>query len=447
MAPAISQIVRQLKADAAKVLEPAAIFELCSRLKHAWRKRVLDPAATVHVFLLQILHGNVACSAMPGLVDLSISATAYCAARMRLPLKLFEELLGQVCRRVSADLDEGRWLGHRTWTLDGSTFSMPDTRALQAHFGQPTAQAPGCGFPTAHLLALFHAGTGLLLHAAASCWRTHDMQHAAETHQAMGEGDVLVADRGLASYVHLVKLSLRKMHAVFRCHHAQIVSFRVGRKHTGQRKPAAGLPRSRYVKRLGTCDQVVEYSKPKNRPSWIDAAEYAALPETLLVRELRYKVKQRGSRTREVTLVTTLLDAEKYAALELANLYRRRWQIEINFRHLKTTMKMEVLHCQTVDGVRKELCMFAVAYNLVRLAMLEAAHRQKAPVERISFIDALRWLREARPGQPMRKLMVNPDRPDRIEPRAIKRRPKPHKLIKKPREILRKSLTGKSPAA
>ena len=206
---------------------------------------------------------------------------------------------------------------------------------------------------------------------------------------------MLVADRGLASYVHLALLSLRKMHGLFRCHQNQIVSFRVGRKHTGQRKPIPGLPRSRYVRRLGKQDQVVEYSKPKNRPNWMKADAYAALPETLEVRELRCKVKQRGCRTREITLVTTLLDAEKYPALDVAELYRQRWQIETNFRHLKTTMKMEVLHCKTVDGVLKELCMFAVAYNLVRLAMLEAARRQKKPVDRISFIDALRWLREA----------------------------------------------------
>lgn len=171
MALTISHVVRRLKADVGKAFEPASIVELCSRFKVLWRKRVLDPFVTIQVFLLQILHGNTACSAMPGLVGLSFSASAYCAARMRLPLKLLQELLSEVCRAVSADLEEGRWHGHRTWTLDGSTFSTPDTAALQAHFGQPSAQAPGCGFPTAHLLALFHAGTGLLLHAAASSWQ------------------------------------------------------------------------------------------------------------------------------------------------------------------------------------------------------------------------------------------------------------------------------------
>jgi hypothetical protein len=249
----------------------------------------------------------------------------------------------------------------------------------------------------AHVLALFHAGTGLLLRVIASPLRTHDMRHAATMHSELEEGDILMADRGFASFTHLALLFLRNMHALFRCHQRQIVDFRVRRPHTGQHRPRKGLPRSRYVCRLGHWDQVVEYTKPKTKPTWIDAASYARLPETLLVRELRYLTPQRGFRTRVITLVTTLLDRDAYPAAELAELYLGRWQIEINFRHLKTTMRMEVLHCKTVDGVLKELYMFAVAYNLVRLVMLEAARRQKVPLERISFIDALRWLRDAGP--------------------------------------------------
>src|SRR5205823_12039011 len=127
--------------------------------------------------------------------------------------------------------------------------------------------------------------------------------------------------------------------------------------------PQKGLPRSRFVRRLGRRDQLVEYTKPTTRPTWMDPEAYAALPQTLLVRELRYSTPQRGLRTRVVTLVTTLLDPVKYPACELAELYRSRWQIEVNFRHLKTTMGMEVMHCKRVEGVLKELCMFAIVYT------------------------------------------------------------------------------------
>src|SRR5262249_39585555 len=147
--------------------------------------------------------------------------------------------------------------------------------------------------------------------------------------------------------------------------------------------------------------------------------------------------------TRVITLVTTLLDPRTYSAQDLAELYLNRWQIEVNFRHLKTTMGMEVMHCKSVDGVLKELYMFAVAYNLVRLVMLQAARRQDVPVERISFIDALRWLRDAQPGTSLSPLVVNPHRPNRIEPRVLKRRMKEYNLMNEPRDQLRKALARK----
>jgi hypothetical protein len=382
------------------------------------------------------------------LAELPFTATAYCLARKRLPLALFEDLLQHVCDALFPEVQEtGRWRGHRTWSLDGSSFSMPDTPPLQARFGQPSMQAEGCGFPVAHLLALFHAGTGLLLRVIASPLRTHDMRHAAVLHPELAEGDILLADRGFASFAHLALLFLRNLHAVFRCHQKQIVNFRIGRKHTSQRKGRKGMPRSRYVRRLGRWDQLVEYTKPTTKPKWMEEDAWATLPATLRVRELRYLTPQRGYRTRVITLVTTLLDPEAYPATELAKLYLSRWQIEVNFRHLKTTMGMEVLHCKHVDGVLKELHMFAIAYNLVRLVMLEASRRQQVPLDRISFIDALRWLRDAKPGTPLSDLVVNPSRPDRLEPRVLKRRMKEYTLMKKPRRELRKALPSKKDAA
>ncbi len=165
------------------------------------------------------------------------------------------------------------------------------------------------------------------------------------------------------------------------------------------------------------------------------------------MRELRYRIDRPGFRVREVTLVTTLVDAEPYPVEALAELYRGRWEIEVNLRHLKTTMKMDVLRCETVAGVSKELLMYALVYNLVRLVMLEASHRQGVAVARISFVDALRWLASAQPGESLPALVVNPDRRDRVEPRVRKRRPKQYPLMKKPRSELRKALLEQEVAA
>jgi Transposase DDE domain len=448
MALSIPEILTQFKVDVAKVLSAETIRHVCLCLGHVWRDRVLDPVTTIHVFLLQILHGNIACSALPRLAGLAFTATAYCQARARLPLIVFGVLLQRVCDALLPEIDAtGRWRGHRTWTLDGSSFSMSDIPVLRDFFGQPSAQSKGCGFPVAHLLALFHSGTGVLLQVLASPLRTHDMKHAATMHPVLQKGDILIADRGLCSFVHLALLFLRNMHGVFRLHQKQIVSFRVGRKHRKKSKPKKGLPSSHYLRRLGRWDQLVEYIKPTSKPKWMDHEAFAALPETLTLREVRYLTRQRGHRTRVITLVTTLLDPTLYPAAELAALYLSRWQIEVNFRHLKTTMGMEIMHCQTVEGVTKELCMFAIAYNLVRLVMLEASRRQNVPLDRISFIDALRWLRDTPAGEILTRLVVNPLRPDRIEPRVLKRRMKEYTLMKKPRAKLRKQLSRKKVAA
>ena len=190
-------------------------------------------------------------------------------------------------------------------------------------------------------------------------------------------------------------------------------------------------------------DQLVAWLKPVNRPLWMSAEQFAALPDSIEVRELRYAITAKGFRPKEITLVTTLLDAQLYTLPELASLFQQRWQIETNFGHLKTTMKMDVLKCKTVDGVLKELQVFALIYNLIRQVMLEAAKRQQVPVGRISFIDALRWLQTAQGGNVLAKLVVNPHRPNRLEPRVRKRRPKQYPLMKQPRCQLKKELESK----
>jgi hypothetical protein len=445
MSASIVQAVARIKRNVAQFLTAASIVQACRDVQYTWRQRELGPAQTVWAFLLQVLHGNTACAHVVRLAQLSCSSAAYCEARARLPLAALQRVLEETCQAALRGHREPRWHGHRTFFADGTSFSMPDTDALQDHFGQPGQQQRGCGFPAAHVLAMFDAATGLLVKALAAPLRTHDMSHVAQLHPELSAGDVLVADRGFSSYVHLALLLRGKLHAVFRVHQRQLVSFRRDRRLSGKqpRGTVAHKALSRLVRKLARFDQIVEYTKPVPCPDWLDPATYATLPETIRVRELRYRTNTAGFRTRAITLVTTLLDAEVYPLDELAGLYRRRWEIETNFAHLKTTMGMDVLRCQSVEGVLKELTMFALVYNLARLVMLAAAQAQSAPLAQISFVDALRWLAEACHYEPALQLQINPARPNRVEPRVRKRRPKPYPLLKHPRRQLRQRLLKK----
>ena len=202
------------------------------------------------------------------------------------------------------------------------------------------------------------------------------------------------------------------------------------------------MPRSRWVLAQGESDQVVVWFKPKQKPSWMEAEEYAKLPEEITVRELRYQIVVPGYRVREVTLVTTLLDAATYSSTALAELYYRRWQVEINFRHIKISMQMDVLRCETVDGILKELAVFALAYNLVRSVTMKSAQLQDVEPDRVSLVDAVRWLIGVEEADES-VLVVNPSRPGRVEPRVKKRRPKQYMSMKKPRSVLRNQLPMK----
>ncbi len=441
----IDTILKRLRQDVAHRLDPESIRSACREAGHGWRDRVLDPVAVVHWFVTQVLHGNTSLEHVARLGGGLFTGPAYCMARALLPPAVFQIVLHNLVKALIPDTQaEGLWRGRRTFLVDGSSFSMPDTPELQGRFGQPGAQAPGCGFPVAKILALFHAGTGVLLKVMVTPLRSHEMASVSGIHPALESGDVLVGDRGFCSFAHLATLVQGGVHAVFRMHQRQIVDFTPDRPHAppGARGAAKGLPRSRRLRGLGVLDQVVEWFKPEGRPGWMTAEEYAALPETLAVRELRYRVGRPGFRTRTVTLVTTLLDAALYPLEALAELYAARWRVELNFRHLKTTMKMDVLKCKTVEGVLKELTVYAIVYNLVRVVMGEAARRQGVDVERVSFVDALRWLAQARPGEELPELVVNPERPDRHEPRVRKRRPKQYPLMRKPRSVLRKALVA-----
>ncbi len=321
---------------------------------------------------------------------------------------------------------------------------MPDTPELQQHFGQPGQQAVGCGFPTAHWLALVHFGSGLFQRVIASPLRTHDLSGAAQLHPELEAGDVLIGDRAFCSYAHVALLFGQGVHAILRAHQRLIVDFTPQRAYArpdrGKNEKKKGLPRSRWIERLGRRDQLVEWFRPREVPDWTSAEDFAALPATLRVRELQYAIARPGFRVQRVTLVTTLVDPKVYTPQRLAEAYGLRWTIETCFDHLKTTMKMDVLRCQSVRGVMKELVMFLLVYNLVRMTMCAAGRRQGVPPERISFVDALRWLATARAGDWLPELVVNPLRPGRTEPRARKRRPKEYDLLNQPRATLRQQL-------
>ena len=444
MSASIVDAIARIKRNVAHWLTSEVIERTCRELEHDWRERELGPAETVWAFLLQVLHGNTACVHVVRLAQLTCSGAAYCAARIRLPLAVVARLLEQTSQAARNGTCEPRWHGHRTFYVDGTSFSMPDTKALREHFGQSGQQRPGCGFPTAHVLAMFDAASGLLISALAAPLRTHEMSQITQLHPELRVGDVLLADRAFASFVHIALLLQAKLHAVFRVHQRQLVSFRHDRRLSGKqpRGTVAKVSPSRLVRKLAKHDQIVEYLKPATCPKWMEAATFAELPSTITVRELRYHTRTPGFRTDMITLVTTLLDADVYTLPELARLYRKRWEIETNFAYLKTTMGMDVLNCHSVDGVLKELAMFAIVYNLARLVMLAAARNQSAPLAQVSFVDALRWLDEACHYMPAVRLHINPVRNNRCEPRVRKRRPKEYPLMGQPRCQLRQQLLG-----
>ncbi len=440
----ITWATRRVKDDVQVWINEPMVRQACAAAKHVWRDRVLPPWVTVRLFALQVLWGNVACRAVTHLSELAFTAQAYCRARMRLPIDVFGSIAASLTREARQSThDFGRWKGHRVLHLDGTGLSMPDEQVLRDTYGQPTGQQPGCGFPVMHVLWLFDAATGLIIDFIADKCHTHDMAHAVKLHTLMEEDDVAVADCAFASFAHLALLLQEKRHGVFRVHQRQIVNFRPGRKSRGQspKSKRKGTPTSRWIKKLGKQDQIVEYVKPKTRPTWMDPAAYQALPATIIVRELRYTIKQRGLRTKQVTLVTTLLDEQIYSKAELAELYGARWQVETNLKHLKQTMGMDVLRSKTTLGVQKELWVYLIVYNQVRLFMIDAAQRQGVEADRISFIDALDALRHRGPHVAATiTLTVHPKRPSRDQPRVIKRRKDRYSYMTKPRDELRKTL-------
>jgi hypothetical protein len=444
----VSRTLARIKKDLTPFLPEESVLSACGEAGHQWRQRVLGPVQTIHLFILQVLCFNTAMTHLRHLSNLPVQAPSYCRARKRLPLAVLEALLdksSQAMRAAEASA-EGRWCGLRACLVDGSSTIAPDTPDSQEAFGQPKGCKEGCSFPVPKILGLFDAFSGLMLKTLAFPLYTHEQSKVWMLHPLLKAGDLLVGDRGFCSFVHLTMLFSRGVHGLFRIHQKQIVDFRPHRKYRrkylkGRKVSGKKVPRSKFIRRLGKHDQVVQWFKDAtNRPKWMSKEEYSALPDSLQVRELRFVLPRKGQRTLCITIATTLLDPVLYPKEKIAELYGVRWQVETHFAELKTTLNMRRVKSQTAEGVKKELVVYALVYNLVHLVMLRVALRQGVTPQRISFLDTVRWLLSAAPGEELPDLLVNPHRPDRHEPRVVKNRESNYTKMTKPRRELQKAL-------
>lgn len=419
MADHLRSALGRVKAQAAKQLPiDVDVDQLATQVGHQWRARVLTPAVTVQMFLLQILNGNVAITALRHLAQVAIVASSYCEARARLPLALFTQLFDVVAKQaasVTRDTAATLLNGRRVLLGDGTTFSMPDTHALRHHFGYPPGQRQGCGFPVGKLLGVIDALTGVVVTAMGCPLFSHEAREMLSLHPLLRKGDILVADRAFCSYVQIALLLQHGVDVVMRLH---------------QRRPV------QWAK-----DRLEVWTPAPRRPDWMSQAMWSALPQELSMRIVRYTVPRKGYRTRVVYVATTLLDPLAYPIETITRLYGHRWNIETCFNQLKTHAKMNTLKCKEVQGVIKELIMYLIAWNLVRMTMAKFAQAAGVSVWRVSFIDTLRLLcvllqMPVTAGTPLR-LLINPDRPGRWEPRKLKRRLKEYVLLKEPRQNLK----------
>jgi hypothetical protein len=406
------------------------------------RQRIYPLPLTFWAFLSQVLSPGSSCREIVRKVQAwyapqgqrpDSGTSAYCQARRRLPLAALAELHQTLAAKLSARITTPElWLGRHVKVVDGTGLSMPDTVANQKAWPQPAGQKPGCGFPVVKLAACFCLASGALLEWVEGPLKEHDCRLLQKLLPAFKKGDVVLADRGFSSFSSLATLRARGADAVMRVHHFRKLDWRAGQ-------------------RLGRRDRLVTWKKNQFQGKLWTAEQWAQLPAELTVRLVEIVVAVPGFRTQKLVLVTTLLDPQTYSAEALGQLYFRRWAVELFIRDIKTTLGLDVLRCQTPAMVRKEIVMHALAYNLIRALMQDIAHHYQVSVQRLSFkgtVDALRQWREVivnakdqpRATGKLRRLFyqsIADDlllvRPDRSEPRAVKRRPKNFRLLTKPR--------------
>jgi hypothetical protein len=429
----------------AGLLAEQCIDQAMGAARELWQGWIYSPAVTVWVFLAQCLSRDHSCrDAVAQLIGWRVAQSlpacsadtgAYCTARDALP----EDACRQLVRETSTPLEKTpsswRWHGRNVVVGDGSTITMADTSKNQAEYPQMASQAPGCGFPIARIVVLFSLSIGTVLDAAIGSYQG---KHTGETslfrqlHDVLKQGDIYLADRCFGGWCDLMLLLLQGIDVVVRKHQARATDFRTGR-------------------RLGKDDHLVVWQRPR-RPSWMTEEQYALLPAELTLREVRVRVTKRGFRPKEILVITSLLDPQEYPAKEMGELYRRRWQAELELRSLKIVLQMDHLRCKTPHRVRNEFYMHLVAYNLIRRTIAVAAHHAQIEPWTISFKGALQTLNHLLPVLNTRATTDDwctavleaiashrvGNRPDRFEPRVLKRRGKTYSLMIKSRAEYKK---------
>jgi len=420
------------------MLTGSQLLELTEAHLPEHRERLYPPTVTLSMFMKQVLAADRSCQravnawagqrAAEGLSITSIRTGAYCQARARLPLELVMALTHQTGHLLSTQAPHAwRWRGRAVKLADGTGISMPDTPENQACYPQPSTQAEGVGFPLARLVGIVCLSTGAVLQAAIG-------PHAGKGHSeldlfrsllpALSAGDVLLADALYCDYFTISTLQAAGIDVLFEQHGSRITDFRRGC-------------------RLAQRDHRVRWSKPKMRPAWMTLEQYQAFPNELTVRE----VKVDGQ-----VLVTTMLDAREVHKGELSNLYACRWHVELDIRNIKTTLGMDVLRCLTPQMVQKELWVYLLAYNVIRLLMAQAACNAGVHPRELSFKHTVQmwteWTARTLSAELPRtveffrliaQLQVG-NRPGRMEPRARKRRPKSYPWLKVPRAEARRQI-------
>lgn len=409
-----------------------------------WRERGYSPFTTLTLFLEQVLGEDHSCQdavaralstrVADGQSPCSLNTGPYCRARARLPVGLLEHLGREIGTRVCAQQPkEWLWHGRQVKLVDGSTLSMPDTAANQKRFPQNRSQKTGLGFPLARLVAIVSLSCGALLDWAVGLCVGKETGETAllwGLAQKLQRGDVVVADRAYAGYFMVAWLIQQGVDVVIRQHQRRHTDFRRGQQ-------------------LGARDHLVSWTRPQ-RPTWMSEAIYANMPESLTMRE---------ARVAGWTLASTLIDPQPVSKRELFVLYRQRWHVELDLRSIKNVMQMDILRCKSPEMVEKEIAAHLVAYNLIRAVMAQAASLSAALPRQLSFKTALQILNAFEQNLrccPRGRLTCRhafllagiaqarlPNRPDRVEPRAVKRRPKPRALLTKPRQVLKKGLHRK----
>jgi hypothetical protein len=430
----------QLQAQFRDLL-PAPLLSSQDEGDHS-RERVFSLRFTFECFAWQMLKRNTACREVVrqvqalrmllALSPISEKDSAYVQARQRLPKDRLEGALHATARTADARAgSRGQLQGRPVKVVDGSSVQLADTDENQRVYPQTSAQKPGCGFPLMKFAVLFSLCSGAVLEVVTGNLHGHDLRFLRQLWEQLKAGDILLGDRAYGEFTTLAALPQQQVDVVARLHGARKVDFR-------------------KAQRLGKNDGLFLWTKGYQQSQILTPEEWDRLPSKITVRLIRFTATIRGFRGRRITLVTTLLDSEDYPAEQLIALYARRWRLELCLRDLKTMMGMEHLRCKTPEMAEKELLAYLVAHNLIRCVMAEAAGRFDLDLERVSFkgtLDALRQysdaIARARSNKMRRQLwedlLLNlakdlvPKRPNRTEPRAVKRRPKPYPLLNKPR--------------